>query len=216
MYLPTFHLLRRCDFFEDPQHRQSVPAAANDLALANQLQSVVWVARFFGMAEFVIEGPYEIPFEWRPGSRVLLHNEFWRQSRDLQNLQTERGCYVFAIRAGKGTTPLYVGKATRSFKQECLTPGNVRKLLDGLAAYAKGTPVLFFVRHPSQRGKTNEKQIGEIENFLIQNASIRNPNVQNVHGRKAPKWRIRGVVRSGKGKPTLAESKFRRLMGIFK
>jgi hypothetical protein len=185
-----------------------------DSISANRLQFNSGIARLSGMAEFVIEGPYSIPFEWRPGSRVLLHKEFWKQSRNLRALQAERGCHVFAIRAGRGSTPLYVGKATKSFKQECLTPGNVRKLLDGLAAYAKGTPVLFFVRHPSQRGKTNEKQIGEIENFLIQNASIRNPSVQNIHGKGAPKWKIRGVVRGDKGKPRSAESKFRRLMGL--
>src|SRR5260370_5211073 len=166
------------------------------------------------MAEFLIAGRYTIPFQWKPGSRVLLHKEFWNQSRELQKLATERGCYVFAVRAGKGSTPLYVGKATKSFKRECLNPGNIRKLLDALANYAKGTPVLYFVRHPSQRGKTNEKQIGEIENFLIQSTSIRNPDVQNVHGREAPKWEIRGVIRSGQGKPTTPESTFRRLMGV--
>jgi hypothetical protein len=168
------------------------------------------------MAEFLIAGPYVIPFQWKPGGRALEVKEFWGQSRALEELAYERGCYVFAVRAGKGETPLYVGKATRSFKQECLNPGNVRKLLDGLAEYAKGTPVLYFVRHPAQRGKTNEKQIGEIENFLIQNASIRNPDVQNIHGREAPKWKIHGVIRSGQGKPTRAESTFRRLMGITK
>lgn len=168
------------------------------------------------MAEFLIAGPYAIPFHWKPGGRALHVKEFWTQSRVVEELARERGCYVFAVRAGKGATPLYVGKATKSFKQECLNPGNVRKLLDALADYAKGAPVLYFVRHPSQRGKTNEKQIGEIENFLIQSASIRNPGVQNVHGREAPKWRIHGVIRSGQGKPSRAESSFKRLMGIRK
>lgn len=84
---------------------------------------------------------------------------------------------------GKGKRRFMWAKL-RSFKQECLNPANVRKLLDGLADYAKGTPVVYFVRHPAQRGKTNEKQIGEIEIFLIQSASIRNPDLQNIHGRK--------------------------------
>lgn len=168
------------------------------------------------MAEFQVAGPFVIPFQWKRGGRALGVKEFWGQSRTLEELAHKRGCYVFAVRAGKGETPLYVGKATRSFKQECLNAANVSKLLAGLADYAKGTPVLYFVRHPAQRGKTNEKQIGEIENFLIQSASIRNPDLQNIHGREAPKWRIRGVVRSGQRKPTRSESTFKRLMGIRK
>jgi hypothetical protein len=166
------------------------------------------------MAEFVVDGPYDIPFEWRPGGRTLLYKDFWEQCDALEELQWERGCYVFAIRAGKGITPLYVGKATRSFRQECFNAGNRYKFSSGLADYSKGTPVLYFVRHPQQRGKTNAKQIGEIENFLIQNAVIRNPDLQNVHGRQKPKWSIRGVIRSGKGKPTGAESEIKRILGL--
>jgi hypothetical protein len=168
------------------------------------------------MAEFFVAGPYKIPFAWKPGGRILFHREFWTRSADLEELQWERGCYVFAIKAGKGATPLYVGEATKSFRQECFTPGNIRKCLDGLADYAKGSPVPYFVRHPSQRGKTNSKQIGEIETFLIQNASIRNPDIQNVHGKEAPKWSIQGVVRRGQGKPSRAASEFKRLLGIKK
>lgn len=166
------------------------------------------------MAEFIIDGPYEIPFEQKPGGRVILYNEFWIQTDELQELGGERGCYVFAIRAGKGATPIYVGKATKSFKQECLNPSNRHKFSNGMADYKKGTPVLYFVRHPKQKGKTNSKQIGEIENFLIQNAAVKNPDLQNLHGTEAPKWTIRGVIRSGKGKPKKAESKFKRLLGL--
>jgi hypothetical protein len=84
----------------------------------------------------------------------FLHNEFWTQSDELRELGTERGCYVFAIRAGKGVTPIYVGKATKSFKQECFNPSNRHKFSNGMADYVKGTPVLYFVRHPKQKGKT--------------------------------------------------------------
>lgn len=166
------------------------------------------------MADFLIDGPYKIPFERRRGGRVLLHKEFWKQSDDLEDLGSERGCYVFAVRAGRGARPIYVGKATKSFKQECLNPANKHKFADGLADYQKGTPVLYFVRHPPQRGKTNAKQIAEIENFLIQNALRRNADLQNIRGRQAPKWAIHGVIRGGQGKPTRAESEFRRLMGL--
>jgi hypothetical protein len=167
------------------------------------------------MAEFLVDGPYAVPFEQRPGGRILLHKKFWKQG-GFDELAAERGCCVFGIRAGKGMTPIYVGKATRSFKQECFNPANRHKFSNGMADYQKGTPVLYFVRHPSQRGKTNTKQIEEIENFLIQNVAVRNPDLQNLRGKQAPKWSIRGVLRSGQGKPTNAESDFKRLIGISK
>ena len=133
----------------------------------------------------------------------------------MQELASKRGCYVFAVRAGKGMTPIYVGKATRSsFEKECFNPANRHKFSNGMADFKKGTPVLYFIRHPSQRGKINAKQIGEIENFLIQNAAVRNPNIQNLRGRQAPKWSIRGVLRSGQRRPTSAESDFKHLIGI--
>jgi hypothetical protein len=105
------------------------------------------------MAEFQVAGPYKIPFEWKPGGRTLFHKNFWSQSAALEELQWERGCYVFAMKAGKGATPLYVGEATKSFKQECFNPANVRKVLDALAEYAKGSPVLYFCSPSATAGK---------------------------------------------------------------
>jgi hypothetical protein len=166
------------------------------------------------MASFRVAGPYKVPFDRKTGGRVLHHKKFWGQSEELRDLSTERGCYVLALQASKGATPLYVGKATKTFKQECFNPSNIHKFYNALADYRKGTPVLYFVRHPQQKGKTNAKQIGEIENFLIQNGVVRNPALQNVHGKQKPKWSIRGIVRGGKGKPSKAESKFKRLIGI--
>jgi hypothetical protein len=41
---------------------------------------------------------------------------------DAYHLAEERGCYVFAMR-NRGLNPIYVGKATRCFKQETLIRG---------------------------------------------------------------------------------------------
>jgi hypothetical protein len=76
-------------------------------------------------------------------------------------------------------------------------------------------PVMFFVVHPDQKGKTNERQIEKIEQFLIQAGAAKNPGLQNVRGAYRPKWSIQGVVRSsGKGKRTKAEGAFRRLFDV--
>jgi hypothetical protein len=72
------------------------------------------------MTTFVIHGPREIKYEKRKGGRTLLFDDFWEENNDLAEQQ---GCYVFAIR-NRGLTPIYVGKATKSFKQETFKPAN--------------------------------------------------------------------------------------------
>ncbi len=167
------------------------------------------------MAEFIVIGPFDMPYEKRRGGRVIKYKQFWAQSEKLVALASGRGCYIFAIRTRRGATPIYVGKATRSFKGECFNPGNRVKFANGFADFQIGKPVLYFVRLAPRRGKTNAKQIGEVEIFLISSAQVKNPNIQNVHGKQAPKWTIRGVIRSGRaGKPTNAESDLKQLLGI--
>jgi hypothetical protein len=77
---------------------------------------------------------------------------------DAYHLAEERGCYVFAMR-NRGLNPIYVGKATRCFKQENFNPGNRHKYRSGCSDYGKGTPFMYFVVHPTQRGRANTKQI---------------------------------------------------------
>lgn len=166
------------------------------------------------MATFEIHGPFELTYEKRKGGRTLVFDGFWSADSDVNYLSDERGCYVFAIRAGKGLNPIYVGQASKTFRQETFNPSNRHKYHDGFSEYAKGTPVMFFVVHPTQKGPTNAKQITEIEDFLIQAGVAKNPNLQNVRGAQRPKWSIRGVIRSGQGKRTHAETSFRSIFKI--
>src|SRR3989337_1962082 len=110
------------------------------------------------MAEFLISGPYDIPFEHAGGGRRLYYKDFWDQTADLKLISDERGVYLFGVREGKGFTPLYIGSATKSFRQECFNQSNRHKYLDGLADYKKCSPVMFFVVHPKQKGKTNIRE----------------------------------------------------------
>ena len=107
-----------------------------------------------------------------------------------------------------------MGKATKTFKQETFNPSNRHKYHNGFSDYAKGTPLMYFVVHSSQRGPTNSKQIKEIEDFLIQAGSAKNPNLQNVKGAQQPSWSIKGVIRSGAGKRSSAEVDFGDLFDI--
>lgn len=165
------------------------------------------------MSTFTVYGPFDLNFEKRPGGRTLSFDDFWSEGSDAAYLASERGCYVFAIQ-NKGLTPIYVGKATKTFKQETFNKPNRHKYHQGFSDYAKGSPVMFFVVHPTQKGKTNSKQIGEIEDFLIQAGVAKNPDIQNVKGTGQPKWSIKGVVRGTPGKRSAAETSFAKLFDI--
>ena len=165
------------------------------------------------MAEFTINGPFDVPCERAKAGRKLLYREFWDTPGELQSLKGRYGVYVFGIRAGRGYKPLYVGKATKSYHQECFNQANRHKYLEALADQAKGTPVMFLVCHPVQKGRKNEKEIEQIETFLIQISAQKNPALQNVRKKTGPGWSIKGVIRGPRGKPTAAEREFKRAVG---
>ncbi len=164
------------------------------------------------MASFEIHGPFKITFEKRKGGRTLVFDEFWVEDSDANYLAEECGCYVFAIR-NRALTPIYIGKATKTFRQETFNPSNRHKYHNGFSDYGKGTPLMYFVVHPKKTGPINEKHIVEIENFLIQAGVAKNPALQNVKGTLKPGWSIKGVIRSG-GKRSDAEVDFSKLFDI--
>ena len=159
-------------------------------------------------------GPFEVPFYQGKAGRTITDENvraFWERNIDMA---PRRGCYVFGIRAGKGWTPGYVGRATKSFKQEVFAHHKLTRYQQFLVEYTKGTPVLFFVTLPKKRGAPNASRIRELEDFLIQAGLAANPNLLNIKGTKAEEWGIAGVLRGGKGKRSSGASQFRALMKI--
>jgi hypothetical protein len=165
------------------------------------------------MASFEVHGPFKIDYEKRRGGRTLVFDEFWSKGAEASYLANQRGSYAFAIR-NRGLTPIYVGKATKTFKQETFNTTNRHKYHNGFSEYAKGTPLMYFVVHPNQQGPTNSKQIAQIEDFLIQAGVAANPDLQNVKGTQQPSWSIKGVIRSGAGKRNKAAIEFASLFDI--
>jgi hypothetical protein len=161
---------------------------------------------------FTIKGPRKVLFTKKRAARVILKdniNEFWEKNKDLGE---RRGCYVFGMRSGKGLTPAYVGKATKSFKGEVFSYHKLTRYHQVLADYQKGTPILFFVVAPQRRGAPNLKYVAQLEKFLIQVGVAANPYLLNERSTKPEEWGIAGVLRSGKGKPSRSARLFRKLM----
>jgi hypothetical protein len=138
---------------------------------------------------------------------------FWDTEASLYAIK--QGCYVFAMKAGKGYTPWYVGKATKSFKQECFQPPKLLNYNKVLFKGHRGTPVIFFIAPGGNKNRVPTRIIDEVETFLIQAALYENPQITNVQKTKnVPKWGIKGVVRGGKGKPDATAKAFAKMMGL--
>jgi len=166
------------------------------------------------MPTYQVQGPFVVPTYNGKAAKIIDSeklDDFWKRCGDVAR---RRGCYIFAIRAGKGITPIYVGKTARSFLREAFAVHKLEKYQRCLADYRKGTPLLFFLAAPSAKGATNQKVIGELEDFLIQTAISRNPRLLNVKGTKREEWSIAGVVRSGVGKPSQAAKALKRTLGL--
>jgi len=163
---------------------------------------------------FSVEGPFEVPCYQGKASRIVTEenaDEFWAQYTELGR---KRGCYVFGIRAGKGFTPGYVGKATKSFGQEVFTHHKLTRYQLILADYLRGTPILYFLCLPKKAGKPNESHMGQLEKFLIQVGVAANPDLLNIKGTKMEEWGITGVLRGGHGKPKKSARSFAQMMKI--
>jgi len=162
-------------------------------------------------------GPFEIPHDTKgKGKRITGKHgkEFWADPT-VDHLRLKQGCYVFAMRAAKGFRVWYVGQASEGFEQETFTDHKRNHFNDVLFESPRGTPVLFFVAPEGNRRKVPTAELNHMEKELTQYALKKNPDVRNVQNTKnTPKWTIQGVIRSDKGKPTAAASKFKKLMGM--
>lgn len=160
-------------------------------------------------------GPYEVPLYVAAAGRGVdtdRLDEFWDRTDECKD---ERGCYVFGMRSGGGTKPVYVGKATRSFGQECFSPHKLLKVNSALADYVRGRLVVFFVCEPQARGPVATRRIARVESELIEYAYERNSSLQNSQSLpQEARWGIKGVLRSGRGRPHADESAFAAMMGM--
>jgi len=162
-------------------------------------------------------GPFEIPYDGK-GRRKRIDKEhiqsFWSKSQ-ANKLAQKQGCYLFALKASQGFKPWYIGKATKTFKQECFTPSKANGYNGLLWGGKKGTPVMFFVALAGNRRKIPKLVINDLEKFLIQSAISKNPKILNVqHTKNLPAWGIRGIIRGGKGKASGKSKTFRIMMGL--
>lgn len=162
---------------------------------------------------FDVAGPFKIK---QHGAKQVITKESLRLLKTKleeyeEGLSDACGCYVFAVRAGKGYTPYYVGQACKSsLPNEALNPSNISNY-NGILTHRKGTPVLFFIpmRTPQgkfrKRNKTNGylSSLTFLERWLIHAAVSKNYDLinsketyflKNIH--------VKGIFNARKGEST--------------
>jgi hypothetical protein len=168
--------------------------------------------------ELIVLGPYSIPYTRQDkGTAKHITNDnaksFWEQEK-VKQVAMKQGCYIFALKAGKGFTPWYVGKATKNFKQEALHPTKRSHYNEVIFRGKKGKPVFFLVAKPGNLKTIPNKQIDDLEIFLIQIAYYKNSELKNKQNANEPGWSIAGVVRGGKGKASINAKKFKLMLNL--
>lgn len=167
------------------------------------------------MVSFEPHGPFVVPSEKGPPRFIdRVHAAAFWDDDATQALAARRGAYILAVRAGRGITPVYVGKATRSFEQEVLVDRNLQSFNGGLRDWRRARPVVLLLAQPHRRGRSAHRAIAELEDFLIVLCEEQNPRLRNVHGLGGEQpFEIVGVTDGRRGAPSTAASAVRRTIG---
>ena len=165
------------------------------------------------MASFSVSGPFSIPYTKQKVGRLITKENisaFWGTHTEIA---AKRGCYVFGFKASKGSKPMYVGKATKTFKQEVFQDHKKNKYAQAFGSQAKGTPVMFFVSLNKAKGPISKSAIDEVETYLIQTGMVANKNLLNDKKTSVESWSISGLIRS-KGKVPKQALDLRKMLKI--
>jgi hypothetical protein len=176
---------------------------------------------------FDVCGPFILK---RNGSKNLIDNKtkdcLLTDVKNYDNgLENACGCYVFAIHAGKGYTPHYVGRAEKhSILKECLNSANMMKYngvynkdkFDISKAVKKGSPTIFFLPMKTPGGKyrkiaTNALEpLRFLERWLIAECLRKNPYLLNNKETKYLRSiHVKGIMNSKPGEADTASSKLK-------
>ena len=172
------------------------------------------------MNEYGVFGPLTIPRTRRGGIDDDKLKDFWKQvgEKFAQGLAKASGCYIFGTRAGKGAMPWYVGKATKTFLQECFTDRNLRKY-DKVLVERKGTPILFLLARRTPGGRfrkvLHDQEARRLENFLIDHCLSANGKLLNRQGTNFVRdTQIPGLLNSPPGPHSKEAKSLRRLLNL--
>lgn len=173
---------------------------------------------------FQIHGPFEVPrVNGLIDNSVASQKAFWATiHKKVPGLSQACGCYIFAIKAKRGSLPWYVGRTTkRTFKGEAMGAHQVNHYNQALGKKVGVNPQLFFVSKltPSARlakpSRNSHKDIEFLETFLFGIALKRNSALRNAKNTKFLKHLVvPGVINSPQRPPTTPERALKSTFGL--
>lgn len=148
-------------------------------------------------------------------------DHFWEKVNKMEDdLSESAGCYIFSIRAGGGSRPWYVGLAAKqTFRKECFTNHKVVIYNEVLHDRKRGIPTLTLISKKTKKGrlakpsKNGQRDIEFLEDMLIGNCIIRNPDLYNIKDTKLLKEMIVPGLLNSKGRLNPAAKEFKKLIG---
>jgi hypothetical protein len=171
--------------------------------------NTVWI-------QFDADGPYSFRSAVSKGNVTTKGLKSWFTSH-AAGVGAHRGVY-FVASGMKKLKPWYVGLATKqTFREECTTPDKIRKINLALGEIGKGEPALLFLKLANggkKATKVHSKAIDSLETEMIQWCFGRNANLVN-NRKKMPAVAsfVPGALRTGPGKPAVAATRFKSLLG---
>jgi|ERR1051325_2399419 hypothetical protein len=172
---------------------------------------------------YSVHGPFRLPRRSTNNidRSASARNRFWEKvNARVPDLPSASGCYIFAMRAGKGFKPFYVGIAEKQpFKRECWSANKMIIYNDVLAYPINGSPILFLIakRSPLNRlvrpGKRRHGSNDFLESMLIGASLKKNRNLMNIQKTKyLKKMSVPGFLNTPQRHPTQPESEFRKVI----
>lgn len=168
------------------------------------------------MVQFVVKGPFRVPLKkGMAGGRLVNREKLAEISQENEDI-SKPGCYVFSCASGRGSLPVYVGKASKNIFKEAFNDRNINGLNEYLSDRRRAKLEFYAIHQANVRGQTgNEDCIEDIEDWLIGFASRRTTQLLNIHGTRPTKWSIAGVANhDGKGHPGSSVLLFKAMMGM--
>lgn len=164
--------------------------------------------------DFKPHGPYLLPknsIQKLKKTRTLKDAVFCKWLKSL-SIASQRGVYIFALR-NSSMTPWYVGLTTKSnFGNECTTPNTINKIVRAIQS-SRGTPLFFFLEDTIGSAAAT-RAINNLETEMIRWCYSINPDLLNSKKKlRGIEIRIRGVLRSGSGKPSKSARALGSLLG---
>ncbi len=173
---------------------------------------------------FEIHGPYDLPkVNGLIDKAAKSKKAFWDAvEKSSPGVPDACGCYVYVVKARRGTLPWYVGITTkRNFRAEALGAHQLNHYNPAITRKVGVTPQLFFLVKRTPQGRfakpssTPQRDVEFLEKFMFGVALNRNGSLSNSKNTKFLKSMIvPGVLNTPRRKPTDPEKALKNVFGL--